>query len=54
MISVTVNPNFERNPPDDCHRPLPRAASFTRMPIWGALRRWAVSDEPSSVFRRPE
>ena len=24
MISVTVRPNFERKPPDDCQRPLPR------------------------------
>ena len=24
MISVTVRPNFDRNPPDDCQRPLPR------------------------------
>ena len=35
MISVTVRPNFERKPPDDCQRPLPREASFTRMPICG-------------------
>ena len=33
MISVTVSPNFDRKPPDDCQRPLPRAASLTRMPI---------------------
>ena len=30
MISVTVRPNFDRKPPDDCQRPLPRAASLTR------------------------
>ena len=35
MISVTVRPNFERKPPDDCQRPLPRDASLTRMPICG-------------------
>ena len=35
MISLTVRPNFERKPPDDCQRPLPRAASLTRMPICG-------------------
>ena len=35
MISVTVRPNFERKPPDDCQRPLPREASLTRMPICG-------------------
>ena len=35
MISVTVSPNFERKPPDDCQRPLPRDASLTRMPICG-------------------
>ena len=32
---MTVRPNFERKPPDDCQRPPPRAASFTRMPICG-------------------
>ena len=35
MISVTVRPNLDRKPPDDCQRPLPREASFTRMPICG-------------------
>ena len=32
---MTVRPNFERKPPDDCQRPEPRAASLTRMPIFG-------------------
>jgi len=35
MISPAVRPNLLRKPPDDCQRPLPRAASFTRTPIRG-------------------
>ena len=52
MISVTVRPNFERKPPDDCQRPLPRDASFTRMPICGRTpMRCATSRmRPSSVY----
>ena len=52
MISVTVRPNFERKPPDDCQRPLPRAASFTRMPICGRTPIFSAASRmsPSSVY----
>ena len=52
MISVTVRPNFERNPPEDCQRPLPREASFTRMPICGRTPYLFCRLEirPSSVY----
>ncbi len=40
---MTVSPNFERNPPDCCQRPEPRAASLTRMPIIGRTPSlWAI------------
>ncbi len=52
MISVTVRPNFDRKPPEDCQRPLPRAASFTRMPIWGRTPIFSAASmiSPSSVY----
>ena len=52
MISVTVRPNFERKPPDDCQRPLPRAASFTRTPICGRTPIFSAASRisPSSVY----
>ena len=52
MISVTVRPNLERKPPDDCQRPLPRAASLTRMPICGRTPSFSAASRisPSSVY----
>ena len=35
ISSLAVRPNLLRKPPDACQRPLPRVASFTRMPIRG-------------------
>ena len=51
-ISATVSPNFERYPPDDCHRPPPRAASLTRMPIFGRtpMRSACSRIKSSSVY----
>ncbi len=50
--SATVRPNFERYPPDDCQRPPPRAASFTRKPICGRTPTFLAysSTRPSSVY----
>ena len=52
MISVTVRPNLERKPPDDCHRPLPLAASLTRTPICGRTPSFSAASRirPSSVY----
>ena len=47
-ISVTVRPNFERKPPDDCQRPEPRAASLTRMPMFGRTPTFSAYSRTSS------
>ena len=51
-ISVTVRPNFERKPPDDCQRPEPLAASLTRMPMFGRTPTFSAysSTSSSSVY----
>ncbi len=49
---MTVRPNFERNPPDDCHRPEPLAASLTRMPMFGRTPTFSAysSTSASSLY----
>ena len=45
---MTVRPNFERKPPDDCQRPEPRAASLTRMPMFGRTPTFSAYSRISS------